>query len=295
MTSAYEDTKDNFQTDNSQDFFAADEPTLNVELAASTHPGKVRERNEDHYAVIRRTRRCEMLMTNLPDNDVAFVENHAYGLLVADGVGGAKFGDFASQLVLETIFHAAGLATNWLMKFKSLDAQEVQSRIDAYVSRIQDSFRQHANLDPDKRQMGSTLTAAYLLPPHAIVAHVGDSRAYLLRDGVLTQITRDHTLAQAYLEGGAKLEDVKGCRHILINSLDGMRDEIVVEVMHVELQTGDRLLLCTDGLSDLVDADSMISVLSSNPLYIASEKLVELALDEGGKDNITVVLCAFSD
>ncbi len=279
----------------SRDFFAADEPSLNVEMVAATHPGKVRERNEDHYAVIRRTRSCEMLLTNLPADDVAFVDDRAYGILVADGVGGAKFGDFASQLVLETIFQSASLATNWLMKFKSLDAQEVQQRIDAYVSRIREAFREHTEVDPEKRVMGTTLTAAYLLPPHAIIAHIGDSRAYLARGGILTQITRDHTLAQAFIDAGANQEDVYKCRHILINSLDGIREEVVAEIMHVELVAGDRLLLCTDGLSDLVDAAQIASILSSNDLQTACNKLIESALDEGGKDNITVVLCDLSE
>jgi serine/threonine protein phosphatase PrpC len=208
MTDINEETKADFQTDFGRDFFADDQPVLQVEIAAATHVGKVRERNEDHYAVLRRTRGCEMLLTNLA-NEQEFTEDHAYVLLVADGVGGSQFGDLASELAIESLLQAARLATSWIMKFKDLDGQECQKRIGAYVDRIQDEFRKHGLMDPAKQHMGTTLTGAYLVPPHAIIAHIGDSRAYLFRDGLLTQVTRDQTLSQAFIDAGVEKERSK--------------------------------------------------------------------------------------
>ena len=225
-------------------FFAKDESGFNVEIVAATHVGKVRQRNEDHYAVIRRTRRCEVLLSNLQEDTLNLVDGHAYGLLVADGVGGAKHGDFASHLVLEATLHAADLASSWVMKFQDFNAQEMRQRVDAYVSRIQDEFHRHAKLDPDKSQMGTTLTGAYLLPPHAIISHVGDSRAYIRRRGKLKQVTSDHTLAQSLVDRGALPEDAKAFGNVLVNSIDAVRDHIEADVVYLELKSVSINSLC---------------------------------------------------
>ena len=97
-------------------FFAEAEPEFSVRLGAATHPGKVRERNEDHYAVFRRARSCEMLMTNLDTEALHCHEDRAYAMVVADGMGGAKFGDIASRLALQVMFEMAHRATSWLMR-----------------------------------------------------------------------------------------------------------------------------------------------------------------------------------
>ena len=272
-------------------FFASKSHGFNIGLVAATHVGKKRLRNEDHYAVFRRTRNCEMLMSNLPSDDVAFVKDEAFGILVADGIGGAEFGDFASQLAIETLLQAAGLATSWIMRFKDLDSQQIQERAAAYVDRIQSAFRHYVDEEPGKRTMGTTLTSAYLIPPHAIFAHIGDSRAYVFRKGKLTQITRDQTLAQSLIDAGAPPSQVKGLGHVLVNSLGIGRDQVDAEVKHVELSSGDRLLLCTDGLTDMVEDEVISETLAEENLQTACDVLLDLALNAGGKDNITLVIC----
>lgn len=294
MTDINKETTADFQTEFGRDFFAEERQTLRVEVAAATHVGKVRERNEDHYAVLRRTRGCEMLLTNLT-HDHEFIDDHAYVLMVADGIGGSRFGDLASELAIETLLQAARQATSWLMKFKDLDAQDCRARIGAYVDQIQDAFRQRGLADPEKSQMGTTLTGAYLVPPHAVISHIGDSRAYLFRDGKLTQITRDQTLSQAFVDAGVEKEKVQMFGNVLMNSLGGRRDEVEVEVLHIELEANDQLLICSDGLSDMVEEDSIASILAENKLQPACDRLVKSALDAGGKDNITVIVCNLSD
>jgi len=280
------DVRGNFR----HNFFADKGHEYDIELVSASHVGKKRLRNEDHFAVFRRTRVCEMLMSNLPSDDVAFVEDRAYGLVVADGIGGAEFGDFASQLAIETLLHAAGLATSWIMKFKDLDAQQVNERAAAYVDRIQDAFREFGMEEPNTKTMGTTLTTAYLIPPHAILAHIGDSRAYVWRNGFLTQITRDQTLAQSLIDAGASEEKVRGYGNVLVNSLGSGRDHIDADVMHVEMESDDRILLCTDGLSDMVSDDLISEALSESNMQTACDALLDLALDAGGRDNITLVI-----
>jgi len=272
-------------------FFARDQQQFDVQLASATHPGKTRDRNEDHYAVMRRTRSCEMLSTNLPAESWSFPEDEAYFLMVADGIGGAAFGDVASQLALLTLFDLSNRATSWVMKFSDLQAQDIYRRVDAYIKQIQETFRKYTDENPDSRGMGTTLTLALLLPPHTIIIHVGDSRAYLFRNGKLNQITRDQTMAQAMLEAGADLEDALRFQNLLLNSLGGDTDYTPAEVIHVELEAGDRLMLCTDGLSDLVDHASIASILSEPDSNLACNQLIHSALDQGGTDNITAILC----
>jgi protein phosphatase len=285
------DTVEDPHTEFGKTFFGLPEESLDFLFAAATHPGKRRPRNEDHYAVIRRSRRSEVLVSNLPGLQSANVEDLAWGILVADGIGGARFGDLASRLALETVLQAATQATSWIMKFQDLDAQQVRQRIAAYVERIQEVFQREAEADPDKQDMGTTLTSVYLIPPHALVAQIGDSRAYLWRHKQLIQITRDQTLAQELIDSGASEAEARRFGNILINSLGGGNRRAEAAVSHLQLEVRDRLLICTDGLSDLVNAEAIGAAMAVPNLQSVCTKLVELALDEGGRDNITVVVC----
>lgn len=275
----------------SEHFFAPDQPRFEVRLGAATHTGHVRTRNEDHHAIVRRKRTCEMLFTNLPHDRWDFAEDESYGILVADGIGGAAFGDVASTLALQTVLELFSRATSWIMKFTDLDGQEVHQRVDAYVEQIRETFRMYGQVDPDLRQMGTTLTAAILLPPHVLFVNIGDSRAYGYRGGQLEQFTRDQTLAQDMIDAGADPEEVRRFRHLLTNSLGGHEQHIGAEVIHGQLEHGDRLLLCTDGLSDMVDDADIATVLANAEPQAACDQLVQLALDNGGKDNVTVAVC----
>ncbi len=290
MAKSSQETREHVEFPFTDEFLVPREPALDVRIAAATHPGKRRPRNEDHFAVVRRTRRCEMLVSNLPDEQVAYVDDQAWGILVADGIGGARFGDVASQMAIDTMLESAGRATSWVMKYADVESADVRQRITAYINRIQEMFQRQALLDPDKHEMGTTLTAAYLVPPHAILVHIGDSRGYLFRDGNLNQLTRDQTLGQALVDAGAVEPDCSRFGHVLINSLGAGRDDISADVMHVELQAADRLLVCSDGLSDMVDATAMAATLAVGDLQAACDQLVQLALDAGGRDNITVVV-----
>jgi serine/threonine protein phosphatase PrpC len=272
--------------------FASSEPQLELRIAAATHVGKVRLHNEDHYAVIRNTRSRKVLLTNLPNDGLSFPEDESYGMVVADGIGGAASGDVASQLALQTMFELAGRATSWVMKITDLEAQQIHQRVEAYVNEIQRTLRFYTETDPKLAGMGTTWTSAHVLGPHAIVVHIGDSRAYLYRDAALRLITRDQTLGQEMVEAGMPEDNARRFGHLLTNSLGGNKEAVPADIYHVELQPGDRLLLCTDGLSDMVAASSVAEVMrcQSEP-QAACNEMIERALDGGGRDNITVILC----
>ncbi|MDG1897897.1 MAG: SpoIIE family protein phosphatase [Fuerstiella sp.] len=122
--------------------------------------------------------------------------------------------------------------------------------------------------------------------------HIGDSRAYLYSDSVLRLITRDQTLGQDMADAGLPAQTAKGFRNVLTNSLGSQSNEVQAQVYHVQIQPGDRLLLCTDGLNDMV-TDTQIADVLKHPASAQAtcDQLVECALDGGGRDNITVVLC----
>ena len=290
MSEHREETQVDVQSNYSRDFFAAPGPRWTMRFAGDSDTGKRREKNEDHFAVFRRFRGCEMVSTNLPGQNMNACEESNWCVLVADGIGGASFGEQASRMALESILEASHDATSWLMKLQDYDAQEVELRATAYVDRIQEAFRQHGYDHPEKKHMGTTLTAAYVLPPHVIVAHIGDSRAYLFDADGLHQITRDQTLAQALIDEGVMDKKVRKFSHILMNSLGGDGELIKPEVTPLTMQSGDRLLVCTDGLSDMVDDDVIAETMQIEDIDHVCEELVRLALEAGGKDNITVVV-----
>lgn len=280
------------EKDFAERLFAPQESPFEVAFGAATHVGKVRERNEDHHAVIRHTRGREVLFTNLPKESFDFPADESYGMVVADGIGGAASGDFASRLAIQTMFELAGRATSWVMKITNLESQEVYDRVEAYVSEIQKALHQCGEENPRLANMGTTWTSAHLFGRHAVVVHIGDSRAYLYRDARLRLITHDQTLGQEMVDIGMPEDNARRFRNILTNSLSGNREDVHAAVYHIELRPGDRLLVCSDGLSNMVPEPQIAEVLDGQAEpQAACDHLVESALEAGGNDNITVALC----
>ena len=191
------------------------------------------------------------------------------------------------------MFELSQQATSWVMKYTGEEVLQIRQRVEAYVQDMQATLRDYVAANPALSGMGTTWTSAHLLPPHALVVQIGDSRAYLMHDGELSQITHDETMAQAYIDSGMDPESVKRFRHVLLNSLGGSRDEVSAQIHHVQMEPGDRLLLCTDGLTEMVADEDITGVLQHTAApQDACDRLVALALDKGGKDNVTVILAA---
>ena len=172
-----------------------------------------------------------------------------------------------------------------------MDAQQIRQRVDAYVDKIQEAFQSCSLLQPELSTMGTTLTGAYIVPPHALVGHLGDSRVYMVRNDDILQITRDQTLAQAMMDVGAEEEKVSNLRHVLVNCLGGGKRDAKAEVLWFTLEHNDRLIVCTDGLSDLVSEAELLAGIKDREPQAAADRLIELALQAGGRDNITAVVC----
>lgn len=263
-----------------------------VKYGAATHPGRVRSRNEDHYAIVRRRRWREILATNVPVDEVASPEDEAYALIVADGVRGEGFGDLASQLAVRAGWEAGGRAASWLMKLEGVDSQEILRRVRAAAKAIQQAFETHCQEHPRSSGMATTWTCAYIVDWDVIVAHVGDSRAYHCHAGGARQITLDHTLAEELRRSGASPDDSDRYRSVLTRAFGGLvSDDVVPDVHEVRLAAGDGILVCSDGLTNMVsDAEIARVVLGHADPQPACDALVKLALERGAPDNVTVVL-----
>jgi len=277
----------------SDKFFDASEHRLSFEFGAATHQGRVRPNNEDHYAIVRRRRTSQLILSNLGPNDLVLADDSAYGLVVADGMGGPKFGELASRMALQRMFELAQQATSWVTRLKDLDNQQIRERVDAYVKKIQATLRGQVQADPELAGMGTTWTSAHLLSPQALVVHIGDSRAYLWHQGILHQVTHDETVAQSLIDSGADPQSVSRFRHMLLNSFGGDTDTVTAQIHQLQIDAGDQLLLCTDGLTDMVSDEGIASILqSSTSPQSACDRLIGAALENGGHDNVTAILAA---
>ncbi|QEG35937.1 PP2C family protein-serine/threonine phosphatase [Bythopirellula goksoeyrii] len=274
-------------------FFAPKEPALQYSFGAASHVGEVRPNNEDHFAVIQRRRSSELVMSNLKINSNSFSTDSSFAAIVADGMGGERFGEFASRVALETMFDLANHATSWVMRFTDFEAQQIRQRVRAYVDQLQSTMREYIQSDPALAGMGTTWTSALCLSHDVLIVHIGDSRAYTLRQKELRQITHDETVAQAFVDAGKAPQSVKQFRHLLLNHFGGDKQQVSAQIYHVRVEPGDRLLLCTDGLTDMIPDDHISRTLQSHAdPQEATDELVKQALLNGGKDNVTVVVAA---
>jgi protein phosphatase len=271
---------------------------VHVDINALTHTGHRRPNNEDQFFVAKATRALETLMTSLPPGDVPErADELNYVMVVADGMGGHAAGEVASRLTISALVASALQIPDWILRADPGHADEIERRARETVQQVGSMLVERGRQDPSLRGMGSTLTAARSYGRELLIVHVGDSRAYLLRSGHLQRLTRDHTYAQMMVDAGLCSPDdvtVSGVRHILTNVLGGAIDEVDVDVDLLPLENGDRLLLCSDGLTDCVDDETIGTTLQrALSSREACARLVQLALDGGGQDNVTVLVASF--
>jgi protein phosphatase len=278
-------------------FFEVEPRTaVRVEFGALSHPGLIRENNEDHYLVVHRRRVRDVLLSNLPVERLNQAEQEAYSLLVADGIGGHVFGELASFLALWTAWDLGGEEIKWAIKMNAREADELKQKAAVLFRLLDRALQSAAQAQPQLSGMGTTVTVCYTTGPELFVLHAGDSRAYLYRGGALRRLTRDHTRAQAMIDAGlAEPESYAEIsrRHVLTNYVGA--GNVAVDVEHHRLADGDRLLLCTDGLTDLVSEMEIAALLEVHPRpEDACRALLARALDSGGPDNVTVVLASYT-
>jgi protein phosphatase len=271
-----------------------------MDCFGQTDIGKAREVNEDQFLIADLNRSMLIHQTSLSHEDHTRLFGGSQGklLLVADGMGGHAGGRRASALAVETLTHYVLNTMPWFFRLRE-GADDLDEDLRAALEQCQKRIEEAASLDPQRSRMGTTLTMAYLLWPQLYVVHAGDSRCYLLRGGRLEQVTRDHTLAQQMVDQGVLApEQAEGSRwsHILYNCIGGGTHELNPDVYKATLNVGDTLLLCTDGLSKVVSDAQVRDMLDrKESAELTCQRLVALANDLGGPDNITVVVAHFLD
>jgi PPM family protein phosphatase len=257
---------------------------ITVQVVGRTDVGLVREHNEDNYLLAD-------LATGSRD-PATFHEVSPAGLLLAvcDGMGGAAAGEVASQMAVDTLYE---------MMRRSVPPADRDGLARSLVRSVEEAgtrIFESARADRSRRGMGTTATVAGLMDRTLFVGQVGDSRAYVLRNGELKQITKDQSLVNQLIEAGQLTEDeAEAFEHsnIILQAL-GTTEAVSVDLTFLELRCGDRLLMCSDGLSGLVHGDKIRETLSEiRALDVCCERLIELAKDGGGHDNVTVILAEF--
>src|SRR5215469_17334359 len=222
---------------------------VEVDLAAVSERGLVRENNQDHYLVVRLGRSLETLLTNLPAAQVpARAEEVAYGLVVADGMGGLVGGEVASQMAITTLVRLVLQTPDWVFGVRPKDTKRIVQRMEERWRRIQEALRQRGDREPSLGLMGTTMSVAVSLGTRLVVGHVGDSRVYICRQGQLRQLTRDHTMAQMLVELGRLTPEQAAThplRHMLMRSFNAAEDTVRGDFQQTFLADGDQLLLCT--------------------------------------------------
>jgi PPM family protein phosphatase len=271
---------------------------LRVEIGAVTHAGKVRPRNEDHFLVSQVSRKQEVLCTNIPDHHLPEpVGDDAYTMIIADGMGGMAAGEVASRTAITTGLKLIQKSPKWGFKINKREARELFERVNGYMQEIDLELTKRSEEDRNLFGMGTTLTAAYSIGVDLFIIHLGDSRAYLYRDGDLIRLTKDHTVAQAMADAGyIAPEEIRHHqkRNVLTNFLGGHGGQVKADVRWLRLRDNDRLLLCSDGLTDMVDDESIARIMGAHePPGDAAQSLLDQALDNGGRDNVTVIVARY--
>jgi serine/threonine protein phosphatase PrpC len=253
-------------------------------VAALTHPGMTGKNNEDRYAVsayrLNRRNRKPVLLA-----------------VLTDGIGGHRAGEVASEIAVERISQAVA-ASDGSKPMDTLRKAIIQASQEIYTL---------ASSDAQRQGMGTTCVCAWIIDKQLFTAAIGDSRLYLLRRGAIYQLSTDHTWVQEAVEQGIlKPDQIKGHpnQHVIrryigspnspevdfrLRTIGGGQNGFSESNQGMELRDGDRLLLCSDGLTDLVEDQEILSAYQQNPLDQASQSLVELANNRGGHDNITLV------
>ena len=246
-----------------------------IEMASATHTGMVRAHNEDSIGT-----------------------DAAVGLAVlADGMGGYNAGEVASGIAValisketrETVLRIPPYETD------SETGDMMAARIlRTVIAKANASIYQAANSQPQYAGMGTTLVVALLCDDRICVAHIGDSRLYRLRDGGLEQLTRDHSLLQEQIDSGMITKEMarRSQNKNLVTRAVGIEPDVEADVSTFDVSEGDMFLLCSDGLNDMVEDEDIhltLTSLSSN-LSLAATQLVQMANDNGGRDNISVIL-----
>jgi len=260
---------------------------LKVRVFGRTDVGQIREHNEDNFLVADLSRKTRSLMEGDREQPVG---ERGTLMGVCDGMGGAAAGEVASQLAVDIIYEKL------VQGDPPRHHDDLARRLVQAVEEAGIRIFNEARADRSRRGMGTTATIAALMDSRLFVAQVGDSRAYVLRGDRFTQVSRDQSLVNQLIEAGQLTEEEAETfehNNIILQAL-GTAETVQVDLTYVDLCKGDRLLVCSDGLSGMVRGDEMREVLLAMPDSLeACRELTDRANRAGGHDNITVIVAEF--
>ncbi len=280
---------------------------VRVDAAGLSHPGCVRPSNEDHFLICRFGRYLQTVETNLPDmSQASRFDERGYGFVVADGMGGSAAGELASSQAIHILVNLVLYTPDWILRLddESL-TDEVLRRASERYREVNRALGEQAAVAPQLRGFGTTMTLAASVGADLFLAHLGDSRAYIFRQDTLYRLTRDHTMAQRLADAGIISQEkvaTHRLRHVLTAFLGDNPDDVQPDVQRLRLADGDCLLLCTDGMTDLVRDEDIAACLASKSSREQQgdessaqvcQRLVDRALGTGGKDNVTVIVARY--
>lgn len=235
-----------------------------IEFIGQTDVGRIRSNNEDAF----------------------MINPEAYYCLVADGMGGAAAGEMASQIFTQT-------AVELFRENLSVTEQALVEKVQSTFLEANDRILDHVEKHPEHKGMGCTAELLAFTATGFVIGHMGDSRTYRLRQGIFKQLTKDHSLVQDQIDQGlitAEQARSHRMRNIILRAV-GVRPSPALDILRGPIFGGDLFLLCSDGLTDLVEDDDIVPVLQgTSDLASKAEQLIGLANNAGGKDNVTVVL-----
>jgi protein phosphatase len=274
--------------------------TITPVFGAHSRRGRFHTVNEDHYLIITVGRSQETVLTSLPETVIGKrFDERGFAMILADGLGNFGAGEAASRIALVTLLHLILNFCKWNLRVDDQIAQEITERMERFYRHV-DSAVVHAGTAEGLNQPQTTLTSVFGAGRDLFFAHVGHSRAYLFRDGSLLRLTRDHTVAaQGRRPPLAPLIDVnttaRDLRHILTETI-GMGGSMgpAIDLERFHLADGDRILVCTNGVTDMLDESLMVSVLESGVApNDQCRRLVDLAMEAGGDDDTTALAAEF--
>lgn len=278
----------------------ANNPAVLADVYGSTDVGRVRESNQDQFLIASLERSLLIEGSSLPAQAGTRLVDTPQGriMVVADGIGGHGGGEVASAVTIDAMAHYCFATMPWVQRRSECTSEELADGLREAVQTAQARVHRVARRKGLNDDLGTTLTMAYVAWPDLLLVHVGDSRAYLFREAKLYRLTVDHTLAQKMVEGRVLTEEQAASSrfsHVLVNAVGGGTDALDVELRHLELKADDQLLLCTDGLYDMVDDAHIAAALAAENRTVAQVVvgLIDAANAAGGRDNVTAVLARF--
>jgi PPM family protein phosphatase len=268
-----------------------------VETAAASICGSVRPHNTDHYLAIQLTRSQDTLLSSLPDSDLPtpFTE-YGYAFAVADGLGERGAGARASRVVLSTLAHLVIRYGRWNLRVNPASTIEITDLGQFLYRRAHEAMLEAKRVDPLLSDMAASVTAIYIAGGDLFFVHVGHTKAFLYRSGALLPLTTDHTIDQEPVTENRPipvLRQKQDFLHELTDVLGGPRDPHI-DIEHVELFTGDRLLLCTNGLTDALSTNEIAGVLALQRRPADDcQRFIELAQAAHAADDVTVIVADY--